>query len=231
MAAIRIDRLIPTSQAGPSEAYDPVSLTGFWEWEPGDEARFSVTVPESYRMGSDLFLRIQESTPSASSSAQMANQGAPAQARDARNRRRNRFRDCLQRGGVRIDREPTHIETDMRNRGHSGRPRGRNRNSALGLAFISPSRESRRHRTKTLAQSKYSAFPWRSTSMRPPSPTAQAGRHSLSTLSVIYSMRAVVGSCLTSSSSGPSIGARRNWLKKTTGGESRGSDVLPEQLG
>lgn len=66
MAAIRIDRMLPAPGTGPSEAYDPVSLAGFWEWELNDEARFSITIPDNYRGGSDLFLRIQESTPAAS---------------------------------------------------------------------------------------------------------------------------------------------------------------------
>ncbi|MBI5248422.1 MAG: hypothetical protein HY912_02910 [Desulfomonile tiedjei] len=66
MSAIRIDRLISTAGAGPSETYDPVSLAGFWQWDLNDEARFSITVPDKYRAGNDLFLRIQESTPSMS---------------------------------------------------------------------------------------------------------------------------------------------------------------------
>jgi hypothetical protein len=66
MAVIHIDKIIPTSGATPSETYDPVSMTGFWEWQHDDEARFSIVVPDKYRTGSNLFLRILESTPSVS---------------------------------------------------------------------------------------------------------------------------------------------------------------------
>lgn len=66
MATIPIDRIIPTPGVAPSETYHPISFVGFWEWELNDEARFSITVPEKHTPKSDLFLRIQEATPSAS---------------------------------------------------------------------------------------------------------------------------------------------------------------------
>jgi hypothetical protein len=66
MAEIRIERLIPSSGAAPSEGYDPISSAGFTEWELNDEARFSVVTPPTYRAGNDFYLRIHESTPSTS---------------------------------------------------------------------------------------------------------------------------------------------------------------------
>ncbi|MBI4965354.1 MAG: hypothetical protein HY913_18905 [Desulfomonile tiedjei] len=66
MAVISIETLIPSSGAVPSNGYDAVSLAGFTEWEVGDEARFSIVVPETYRAGNDFYLRIQESSPSLS---------------------------------------------------------------------------------------------------------------------------------------------------------------------
>lgn len=66
MAEIRVERLTPSSGTEPSEGYDPTSSVGFMEWELNDEARFAVVIPQRYRAGNDFFLRIHESTPSAS---------------------------------------------------------------------------------------------------------------------------------------------------------------------
>jgi hypothetical protein len=66
MTTIRIDRLIPSQGATPSEHYDPGSLAAFTAWNLGDEARFSVVAPDTYIPGTDLSLRLQDSTPSLS---------------------------------------------------------------------------------------------------------------------------------------------------------------------
>ncbi|HMK35310.1 MAG TPA: hypothetical protein VK463_09610 [Desulfomonilaceae bacterium] len=66
MAAILVDKLIATPGAAPEEGYDPVSQAGYSQWRVGDEARFSVIVSEDYRKGSDYFLSLRESSPSAS---------------------------------------------------------------------------------------------------------------------------------------------------------------------
>jgi hypothetical protein len=62
MAAITIETLIPSSGAVPANGYDPVSQAGFTEWEVGDEAHFSVVVPEPYLPGNDVYLQILESS-------------------------------------------------------------------------------------------------------------------------------------------------------------------------
>jgi hypothetical protein len=67
MSLQRIDKLIPTAGAEPGEGYDPVSLAGFSLWDVGDEARFSLVVPDTYVAGNDFFLDILESTPAVSS--------------------------------------------------------------------------------------------------------------------------------------------------------------------
>jgi len=64
MAVIRIEKLIPSSGADPTEGYDSASPVGFTQWEPDDEARFSVVVPETYVGGSNVLLKLHESTPS-----------------------------------------------------------------------------------------------------------------------------------------------------------------------
>jgi len=66
MAVIRIERLIPSSGAVPAEGYDATSLVGFTQWEPADEARFSIVVPDTYMSGSNVVLTLHESTPSVS---------------------------------------------------------------------------------------------------------------------------------------------------------------------
>jgi hypothetical protein len=66
MSLIPIDSLIPTSGAVPAEGYDPISLAGFSLWDIGDEARFSLVIPDTYVAGNDFFLNILESSPLAS---------------------------------------------------------------------------------------------------------------------------------------------------------------------
>jgi hypothetical protein len=66
VATIEIQTLMPSSGSVPSNGYDPLSLAGFTEWRIGDEARFSVVLPETYRPGNDAHLRIEESSASAS---------------------------------------------------------------------------------------------------------------------------------------------------------------------
>lgn len=65
MSRITVDKLIPTAGAVPEEGYDPVSFAGFTLWETGDEARFSLVVPDTYIPGKDFTLSILESSPSA----------------------------------------------------------------------------------------------------------------------------------------------------------------------
>ena len=64
MSRITIDKLIPTTGAVPEESYDTVSLVGFTLWETGDEARFSLVVPDTYNSGNDFSVQILESSPS-----------------------------------------------------------------------------------------------------------------------------------------------------------------------
>jgi|GEM_PF-615101 len=64
MPEIPINTLLPSTAAVPSSEYDPVSQAAYTSWEVGDEAHFSVAVPPEYRLGSDLAVRLQESTPS-----------------------------------------------------------------------------------------------------------------------------------------------------------------------
>jgi len=64
MPEIPINTLLPSTAAVPSSEYDPVSQAAYTSWEVGDEAHFSVAVPPAYRLGSDLAVRLQESTPS-----------------------------------------------------------------------------------------------------------------------------------------------------------------------
>jgi hypothetical protein len=64
MGSIAIETLIPASGAVPSNGYDPVSQAGFTEWQVGDEAHFSVVVPDTYLPGNDVHVRILESSPS-----------------------------------------------------------------------------------------------------------------------------------------------------------------------
>ncbi len=66
MSLIRITNLIPTSGALPEEGYDPESLAGFTLWHVGDEASFSLVVPDTYVQGNDTFLNLLESTSSVS---------------------------------------------------------------------------------------------------------------------------------------------------------------------
>jgi len=66
MTEIPIQALVPSSGAVPSNAYDPVSQAGYTAWELDDEARFSLVVPDDYHTGSDFFVRIEESSASAS---------------------------------------------------------------------------------------------------------------------------------------------------------------------
>jgi hypothetical protein len=65
MAQILVDRLISTSGSAPAESYDSGSQLGYSEWDPENEALFSVIVSPDHRTGSDFFLRIQESSASA----------------------------------------------------------------------------------------------------------------------------------------------------------------------
>lgn len=67
MAVLPIEALMPTSGAVPSNGYDPVSLAPFTEWLIGDEARFSVVIPENFIAGNNFFLRVQESSATSSS--------------------------------------------------------------------------------------------------------------------------------------------------------------------
>lgn len=64
MSRIAIDKVIPTTGAVPQEDYDPVSHAGFTLWEAGDEACFSLVVPDTYVTGNDFSLQILESSPS-----------------------------------------------------------------------------------------------------------------------------------------------------------------------
>ncbi|MEJ2717833.1 MAG: hypothetical protein P8182_11940 [Deltaproteobacteria bacterium] len=66
MSEIPVWTLIPSSGAVPSDLYDPVSQAGYREWELNDEARFGIVVPDTYRSGSDFFLRWHESSSSVS---------------------------------------------------------------------------------------------------------------------------------------------------------------------
>lgn len=66
MSLIRIEVLVPSSGAVPSNGYDDVSQAAYTEWEVGDEARFSLEVPDGYLSGQDFFVGLQESTPSVS---------------------------------------------------------------------------------------------------------------------------------------------------------------------
>lgn len=63
MPEIPISTLLPSTAAVPSSEYDPVSQAAYTSWEVGDEAHFSFAVPPEYQTGSDLVLRLQESTP------------------------------------------------------------------------------------------------------------------------------------------------------------------------
>jgi hypothetical protein len=65
MAVIPIETMVPSSGAVPSNGYDPDSLAGFTEWDLGDEARFSIVVPENYVVGNNFSLRLEESSPTA----------------------------------------------------------------------------------------------------------------------------------------------------------------------
>lgn len=67
MAVITIETLIPSSGSVPSNGYDSVSRARFTEWELGDEAFFSVVVPESYQQRNDVHLQFLESSASPSS--------------------------------------------------------------------------------------------------------------------------------------------------------------------
>jgi hypothetical protein len=62
---IRIDGFLPTENALPKHGVDSVSGLAYSEWELNDEGRFTFVVPTDYSSGSDLQLRIQESTPGA----------------------------------------------------------------------------------------------------------------------------------------------------------------------
>lgn len=93
MAVISVETLIPSSGAVPSNGYDPLSIAGFTEWEIGDQAGFSIVVPETYRAGNDFFLRIQESSPSAYL------------------RHKWQVKTFLMRAGVNVTDEPTVTET------------------------------------------------------------------------------------------------------------------------
>jgi len=66
MSVIRIEALVPSSGAVPSNGYDAVSQAAYTEWRVGDEARFSLEVPDGYLSGQDFFVRLHESTPSIS---------------------------------------------------------------------------------------------------------------------------------------------------------------------
>lgn len=63
MPEIPISTLLPSTGAVPSSEYDPVSQAAYTSWEVGDEARFSFGTPPEYQLGSELELRLQESTP------------------------------------------------------------------------------------------------------------------------------------------------------------------------
>lgn len=62
MAVLSIEALMPSSGAVPSNGYDPLSLAPFTEWETGDEARFSIVIPETYIAENNFFLRLEESS-------------------------------------------------------------------------------------------------------------------------------------------------------------------------
>jgi hypothetical protein len=66
MAVTPVQVLMPSSGAVPSNGHDPISRAGFTEWEVGDEAGFSVVVPETYVAGNNFFLRVEESSATAS---------------------------------------------------------------------------------------------------------------------------------------------------------------------
>jgi hypothetical protein len=68
MAQILVDRLVSTSGSVPQESYDPIAQAGYYAWRQGDEAQFSIVISPDYRTGSDFFLRLQESSQSATTS-------------------------------------------------------------------------------------------------------------------------------------------------------------------
>lgn len=61
-----IPALLPTTGSVPSGGYDATSNAAYTAWELNDEARVTVTIPDSYESGSSITLEFNESTPTVS---------------------------------------------------------------------------------------------------------------------------------------------------------------------